>query len=252
MATIFCFTSTGNSLNVAKIIAGKIGGQIAPMRGERGEPVVCDDDVIGFVFPVYYWGLPRMVERFVEALRIENREAYVFSVVTYGGLTFGVHGQLERLLKPKGVDLRYGKNLKSVENYLPEFKVNDSEKLRRKSDEGANQIAEAIMRMERNRVYAPSFINRLGQKFLPDESSDRFFTVSTECTGCAICQKVCPADNITMDSGKPRFDGRCENCLGCLHACPATAIEWKDKTKGKARYRNAGVSLNELISLNNG
>ena len=247
MTKIFCFTSTGNSLQVAKIIAGKTGGEIVPMRGG---PAVCDDEAIGFVFPVYYWGLPRKVERFVESLRIENKEAYVFSVVTFGGLTFGVHGLLKQLLKAKGVDLHYGKNLKSVENYLPEFKANDSEKLRKKSDEGARRIAEAISRRERNMIFAPTFINRLGHRFLPDESSDRFFAVSPECTGCAICQKVCPVDNIVMDSGRPGFDSRCENCLGCLHACPETAIEWKNKTKGKARYRNAGVSLNELISLN--
>ena len=270
MTTIFCFTSTGNSLYAAKIIAEKTGGEVVPMRGDSadvtrhdehdehsgelvpmpGNPPVCGDEAIGFVFPVYFWGLPRMMERFVKDLRIEDKEAYIFSVATYGGATQGVHGILDRLLKPKGVALHYGKNLKSVENYLPEFKVNDSEAMRKKNDENARQIAEAVSRGERNRIYAPTFINKLSQNSYPDENSDRFFTVSPECTGCAVCQKVCPADNITMDSGRPLFNHTCENCLACLHSCPKCAIDWKNKTKGKARYRNPGISLDELISFN--
>ncbi len=52
MATIFYFTSTGNSLNAARRIAEAINAQILPMREEYA---VCDDDVIGLVFPNYYW-----------------------------------------------------------------------------------------------------------------------------------------------------------------------------------------------------
>ena len=248
MATIFCFSSTGNSLYVAKGIAETIGGDIKPMRGDS---VVCEDEVIGFVFPVYFWGLPRLMERFIKSLTIENKEAYIFSVATYGGMAHGIHGLLERLLKPKGVKLSYGKNLKSVENYTPGYKVNDSEALRRKVDENLRKIADEIKSRKSNKIYAPSFINKLSYRFYPDENSDRFFSVAPTCTGCAICQKVCPANNIVLDAGKPGFGHKCENCLACLHNCPECAIDWKGKTKGKPRYRNAGISLNELISLNN-
>ena len=248
MATVFCFSSTGNSLYAAKGIAEKIGGEVVSMRRDSA---VCADDVIGFVYPVYFWGLPRLAERFIAGLKIENREAYVFSVATHGGMAHGLHGLLERLLNPKGVSLHYGKNLKSVENYTPTYKVNDSETLRRKVDEGILQIADAVKGRERNKIYAPTFVNRLIYSFYPDENSDRFFSVAPSCTGCAICQKVCPADNIAMDSGKPGFSHKCENCLACLHNCPECAIDWKGKTEGKTRYRNTGISLDELISFNN-
>ena len=249
MATIFCFSATGNSLYAAKTIAERIEGKVAPMRGDAP---ACDDAVIGFVFPVYFWGLPRQVERFVTDLHISSREAYIFSVMTYGGVAYGVHGFLDELLKVKGQNLHYVKNLKSVENYIPMYKVKESEALRQKVDEGLRQIADAIIRKEQNRVYYPSFINKLSRSQYPDNTSDRFFTVTPACTGCAICQKVCPVDNILMDAGKPNFSHKCENCLACLHNCPECAIDWKEKTEGKTRYRNAGVSLNELISLNTG
>ena len=65
------------------------------------------------------------------------------------------------------------------------------------------------------------------------------------------CQKVCPANNIEIKSGKLYFRHKCEHCLACVHNCPVQAINWKHKTDGKERYRNAGVRLNELILLNN-
>lgn|GEM_PF-5474137 len=51
MSTIFCFSSTGNSLYVAKSIAEKINADVLSMS----KPVTsCSDDVIGFVFPIYF------------------------------------------------------------------------------------------------------------------------------------------------------------------------------------------------------
>jgi formate hydrogenlyase subunit 6/NADH:ubiquinone oxidoreductase subunit I len=212
--------------------------------------VKCEDDVIGFVFPVYFWGLPRMVERFVTEMQMVNNDAYVFAVATYGGKVYGSLGRLKRLLKQKGVTLNYGVNLKSVENYIPSYKVNDSEAFRKSIDENISKIAYAINNRESNRIQIFTSLNKLIYSFYPDENSDRYFKVEAACTGCATCQKVCPADNITVKSGKPSFQHRREHCLACVHNCPLHAIDWKQKTQGKERYRNAGIALNDLISFN--
>ena len=248
MATIYCFTSTGNSLYAAKKIAAKIDGKVMSMKG--GSAVTCTDDVIGFVFPIYFWGLPRLVERFISQIHIENKAAYVFAVATFGGVGPGVPGIVKKLLEPKGVPLNYGARLKMADNYIPMYKPKDSEELRKKIDENLAEIADAVSRKENSRIQACTFLNKLVYKSYPDERSDQFFTVSPDCTGCATCQKVCPANNISMDAGKPGFLHNCENCFACLQCCPVSAIEWKDKTKGKQRFRNAGITLDELISLN--
>lgn len=247
MATIFCFTSTGNSMYAAKKIAEKIGGKVLPMNNGR---VQAEDDIIGFVFPVYFWGLPRMVERFVTELRISNKDAYVFSVLTSGGPGFGVLGRLKELLREKGISLHYGTRLISVSNYLPEFEAKDSEAVRRRVDEKLVRITDAISSRRFKRIQAFTIINKMIYRIFPDESSDQYFTVGSTCTGCTICQQVCPAKNITIADGKPGFQHRCEHCLSCIHNCPAHAIDWKQKTQGKERYRNAGVSLNDLILFN--
>lgn len=82
VAVIYCFSGTGNSLYAANKISAEINAEVVNMKSV-GE---CDADVIGIVFPVYFWGLPKTVERFLGDIRITNKNAYIFAVITYGGL----------------------------------------------------------------------------------------------------------------------------------------------------------------------
>jgi ferredoxin len=246
MARIYCFTSTGNSLYAAKQIAGEINGVVLPMNSI---PTTCDDNIVGFVFPVYFWGLPRIVARFLSEIQISGKETYVFAVLTSGGPVFGVRGLLKKLLKLKGITLQYSTGLVSVTNYLPKNTVNDSEERRRKSDENLRRIIGEIKNRTANHASSFTAINSLIYKIFPNENSDRHFTVSEKCTGCSTCQKICPVNNIVMENGRPYFQNQCEHCLGCLHGCPAAAIDWKQKTQGKQRYRHPNIGLDELISF---
>jgi len=248
MATLYCFTSTGNSLYTAKALAEKLSGKVLPMHRRTAQ---CDDDVIGFVIPNYFWGIPRMVERFISEMQITNKTAYVFAVLTCGGPGFGELGNVRTLLSAKGIRLSYGVRLVSVTNYLPEYTPRDSEAIRQKVDGGITSIADAVNNRKSNWISASSFINKLIHNAYPNESCDQHFTVAPICTGCMTCQKVCPANNITMYEGKPTFQHKCEHCLACLHHCPVHSIDWKQKTQGKERFRNAGITLDELIAFNN-
>ena len=251
MAVVFCFTSTGNSLYTAKKLAEQIGARVVPMNSvSLNSSVGYDDEVIGFVYPVFFWGLPRLAARFVSEMRIENKNAYIFAVATYGGAVQGANGMLNDLLKAKGTHLSYAVNLKCVENYIPKYKLNDSEELRTKVDAGISEIAASIKNLESNKIESYTIMNKLIHRFLPDDRSDRYFVVAPSCTGCMTCRKVCPAANIEMKEGKPAFLGNCEHCLACLQHCPAHAINWKNKTQGKNRYRHFAVKLDDIISFN--
>ena len=249
MAKIYCFTSTGNSLSTARKLANEIGAEVLPMSQYSQKRAACADEVIGFVFPVYFWGLPRMVDIFIKEMEITNKSAYVFAVATCGGAVFGVLGRLKELLEAKGIRLQYGTYLVSVSNYLPEYTAKDSESLRNKIDAGISIIADAVKNRESNRMLAFTFLNRLLYRAYPNKQSDQYFTVGGACTACGICQRVCPAKNITIMNGKPEFLHKCEHCLACLHNCPAHAIDWKKKTQGKERYRNVDVSVDEVIAF---
>jgi Protein involved in ribonucleotide reduction len=59
---VFYFTATGNSLYVAKRIGGKLYSIPQMIKEHKYE---FEDDAIGFVFPCYVFGLPRLVRDFV-------------------------------------------------------------------------------------------------------------------------------------------------------------------------------------------
>ncbi|MDP4095123.1 MAG: EFR1 family ferrodoxin, partial [Bacillota bacterium] len=79
---IFYFSGTGNSLKVSRDIAEQLGNtSIIPIDTLFNKEVDLNCDCIGIVFPVYMWGVPRIVKEFIKKI---NTEKYVFAVATYG------------------------------------------------------------------------------------------------------------------------------------------------------------------------
>ena len=66
---------------------------------------------------------------------------------------------------------------------------------------------------------------------------DRPFTVSNSCTGCGLCESLCPMNNITVREGKPVWKGNCTHCMACICHCPQEAIEYGRASVGKPRYK---------------
>ncbi len=248
MAKIFCFSSTGNSLYIAKKLAEGIGADILPMN-RPGQ--ICEDGTIGFVFPAYFWGLPKLVDTFLRTLQITNKQAYIFTVITYGGIIYGVEGRVDNLLQQKGLRLHYGNKIKSVENYILYYKTNSNDPLHKRVDHDIESILPAIKNRVHSKIQKYSVINHMMYRFYPARKGDcdKGFTVSGQCTGCGICQKVCPVSNIIVAGKHPLYQHNCEHCLACIHACPTHAIDWKKSIKDRVRYLNPHVNIKELISL---
>lgn len=248
MAKIFCFSGTGNSLYAAKKIAAAIGAAVRNMRvfGEY------DDEIIGFVFPTYFWGLPKTVENFLEKIRITDKNAYVFSVTTYGGFSHGVNGSVSALLEKQGVKLSYSAKVKMVENYLPGFNANDSDALWEKSDKRLGDIIGDISNRRENSTAAYTIFNKIAQRAYPANNAGKCAANFTArgCKSCGLCEKICPNGNITLVGGQLKFGDKCELCLACLNVCPVNAIDYGKSTRGKKRYKCRKVSADELIEFN--
>ena len=246
MNTIFCFSGTGNSLYAAKKIAEEINAEVANMKS-GGE---CNADVVGVVFPVYFWGLPKTVERFLGDIRITNKNSYIFTVITIGGLAGGTDGAVNELLKKQGVKLSYSAKVRMVRNYLPEFKVNDSKALWKKIDRRLDRVISDIKRRAVSRILPYNAFNKAMHKNYPPLKNDcgKLFTVK-DCRHCGTCARFCPNNNITMENGLPKFGSNCELCFGCIHICPAEAIDYGRATRGKKRYKNRKISSKEIIDF---
>ena len=81
---IYYFSGTGNSYKVAAQLAQSTSTKLADMSSVAVDVPVCDDAVVGFVLPVYAWGLPVFVEQFVKSLPRGVRHKYVYAVLTCG------------------------------------------------------------------------------------------------------------------------------------------------------------------------
>ena len=83
--TIFYYTGTGNSLWVARELAGRLGEtELVAIANHRDGLEAVDSKIIGVVFPVHMWGVPAPIIRFVRTLN-RLQPDYVFAVAVDEG-----------------------------------------------------------------------------------------------------------------------------------------------------------------------
>ena len=94
---IFCYSGTGNCLDLAKNIAKGLGDtDIIMMRRAPVKTDVTDAERVGFIVPCYGGGLPGDVESYLDSIKI-SPSAYTFAVGQYAGyLGCGLHKINER------------------------------------------------------------------------------------------------------------------------------------------------------------
>ena len=245
--TVFYFTATGNSLAVAKAI----GGTLHSIPQVIGEEKRYRDDTIGVVFPVYNWGLPRMVRKFLQSEAFDA--PYIFAVGTYG---FACGKCMENIQAVASRPFDYTASIRMADNFIPGF---DQRKEaagfgKRHVAENLTQIVAEINACTRSLDRA-HLLQRLAHPLIAaseakniDSSKAKRFRIDEKCTLCGICAKVCPAGNLAV-TDRVRPASRCEGCLACVHLCPQNAVH-VPREKNEARWRNPDVTLGEIIAAN--
>lgn len=250
---IFYFSATGNSRYAAERAAAA-GERVVSLRDAvRGRSFIYDvsrEERIGFIFPVYFQGLPSIVRFFLKKLELTGyREQYIYTVMTCGQWTGNAADQLRDLLKEKGLTLFTEFAVPMVDNYVPAVHVPDEEQIARILDH-ADDVIDEICRAIRakgigdyNRLHgpAPALQNVMYSAYAHGRST-KPFVVTDHCIGCGLCQEICPCGAILISGGKPAWvKPKCVRCLACLHRCPAQAIHWKKADEDNGRYYNPRV-----------
>lgn len=253
---IFYFSATGNTLVAVRELAEKLGDtELVPIAALAGKSYDISGLDVGIAFPVYAGLMPKIVKSFVQGLPVEDGQ-YFFGVCTCGGMAFGALEQLDRELRRKGVSLALGTVLAMPSNYLPFGEAPGEIKQRKLFEKVSARISEAAERVKNKRqgkiehsIFPVNLISCLCERFFMKNfyKEAEKFAADASCTGCGLCEKLCPVGNITMKDGHPSWDGKCELCYGCINWCPVTAIDCGRMTKGKKRYHHPAVKAEDII-----
>ena len=252
---IFYFSSTGNSKIVADELAKILQDtEVINIARVFNDKVELNAERIGFVFPIYAWGVPRMVRDFLAKLNFAGKE-YIFAVATYGGFIGSTLFQFRKLVKKQQGQLAAGMSVQLPGNYIVGYGARSEEvqnELFKQKDAKLQEIAAVIQKaavgMMEKSTLPLNLLGKLAYLFGSKNfvTADKNFWVEDTCINCGLCAKLCPRDNIAVVNSKRQWKGNCEQCLACIQWCPKEAIQYKQVTKNRKRYRHPAVKAKDL------
>ena len=256
-ATIYYFSATGNSLWIARSLArGLDPCELVPMaRIWRCEHIRAPAGAVGFVFPMYFYGIPDIVERFLTRFEPDSAD-YLFAVVTRGGAAGCSLQRVGDLLAARGRELDVGfyvdmpGNLITLHDALPKDK---QQKVLAEAERKVGKIIGVIARRgrkgERDKPLVKKIALGKNRSFLEGvHGKDAAFNVDRDCISCGFCARICPMENILMAAGRPHWQHQCQQCLACLNWCPKGAIQYRRRTEGRKRYHHPEVTFKDIES----
>ena len=266
---VLYFTGTGNCLYVARQLAGKEGKILSIPQLMSKKQFEIEADEIGLVYPIYGHMPPYMVREFIKKAQLKAE--YKFAVLTYGMRKCNAVEIWDGISRKAGNVFDYIGTIVMVDNWLPNFDMNDQMKIDKHIPENLAKITsdlsnrrrwhEPVTQEEREQHEGFMSLSGLDPEVGFLMKADRSFRVTDDCIHCGICTYVCPRGNYELTGQGVKMQGDCEFCFACIQNCPQRAIQFKKNEDGtwpdgseknpNARYRNENVSLMELKLANN-
>ena len=247
---VLYYSATGNTQFIAKQLARRLEDEavnLLPRIRKQDFSELHSEKPFVICAPVHVCEPPRFLVAYLMATPLSG-SPMVYFVFTSGGFA-GISSSVGKLIaKKKGMLYMGCKELKMPRNYPLSKKypmLSDKENLERLRG-AAKEIpgtADCIlcgrkMKGGRHVTFAEKLItmpfNPIWNKF---RHSTKGFYTTDSCIGCGKCAGLCPLNRITMEKGRPKWEGNCSHCMACLANCPFEAIEYKGRTEGKPKYR---------------
>lgn len=243
---IFYFTGTGNSLYAAQKLQESSQEKLVDIgetvRSRKFTYETAPGEKVGFVFPVYFWGLPNIVSWFIKKLELTGSEPeYTYALLTCGNSVGGADQMLRRELETAGYRLDTVFTLKMPDNYVLMLDIPSEEE--QKSILDAAEIELEKIKEAVNSCSPEGYTSGIREKLLSTAAYSLYrhgrktakFYTDDRCVGCGACAKRCPCNAIAMVDGKPIWvKDRCIHCLACTNRC--SAIQYGKGTVERERY----------------
>lgn len=243
------YSGTGNTRYVAETLSKQLDEPLYSVTSSDPASLSFSGKSLGFLFPIYSWGVPPIVLDFIHHLNdrfIKDIKGLdVWMCCTCGDETGKAPEMFIKALRKKGIIAKGAWSVIMPNNYvlLSGFDIDPIDVQRRKLDAvlpRLNEIADKIRSgiMERDVVTGsfPALRSAVYPLFVRFGINPDKWTASDACISCAKCVEVCPADNIRIEKGRPVWDANCLSCCACYHYCPSHAIRYGKATRGKGQY----------------
>lgn len=252
------FTGTGNSLkvlNVCNTIFNKNGDVTHISEVSVHETSIPECDILGFCFPVYAFGIPRICFKYLKGIKRFKTKQKVFVLITAGDSDESgcAINECEKILKKKNCEIIHSVIIQMPINWTtspkPPFPppMDEAIEIIKEGVVKATQIAFDILAGKRKH-HKFNYPKRYSKfkfyyeywlfKYLGVQNMWRLFKVYDTCNGCQLCAKICPTSSISIRNKKPCWSKTCEQCMRCVNFCPTESIYQSQggDTKGKNRY----------------
>ena len=252
--TIYYFSGTGNSLQVARKLS-QLMDETTIHAISNTTNMDISAEVIGFVFPVYLWGVPDIVLQFIEKIKNGIHDKYFFAVATYKSQPGDVIGQLQRKMRKQGGRLSAGFTVPMPGNNIIFYDLESIPVQESKLNGCQSKLSEIAQSIKSRQNILPTV--PIIERFLYTgllhsvltstfHKSDRQFWIESVCNSCGVCAKVCPVANIKLTDGHPEWQHNCQQCLACINLCPSKAIKYGKTTRNRKRYINPAIGITDL------
>jgi ferredoxin/flavodoxin len=236
-AIIYVFSGTGNTRAAADFIAEALVRRgVETDVWEARVPLFKAPDPNGydmalFGYPVYAYNSPRFFLRFVKTLpEVKGMQAFIFKT---SGEPFRMNNvssrALVRILRKKGFVPMLEHHLLMPYNIMFRYRDALAKQMYLHTKDMAEVVADGISagaaQKFRDNPFAVLLMYILRVQWFGAWLNGPLIHVKKSfCTGCGLCVKVCPASNVKMSGGYPRFGSRCTMCMGCAFLCPKDAV----------------------------
>lgn len=239
---IFYFSGTGNSKYVAASMTDKELVSIGDANKNREYKYdIKEDEAVGFVFPVYYEGVPKPVLEFVRNMELNGSIAYLYCILTHGGGPGGAGTMLRQELSKKGLTLDACFDVIMPSNYIMFSDLKPDGILQERLHNAPRLVADIKASVDNRERSLPSWtkldeVLTASMTFLCEKDMPvKKFYADGKCTGCGMCAKECPAGLIQMENGRPKWtEDKCVRCMSCLKCAH---VQYGRATKNRRRYR---------------
>lgn len=242
---ILYFSGTGNSHYIARMLAEELGENNPVDIASAPDHIDLDHEQVIWVFPIYSWGVPPVVLRYMESVTINGSWRH-WMVCTCGDDIGLAHRQWRKAITNRDWDAggSFSVIMPNTYTLMRGFDVDSDAIIRRKLNAAAARVREIAVCMMQGREPDDVTTGRFAKIksriiypwFVKHAMSPKPFHATDACNGCGTCARSCPLHNIDMDARHPSWGNNCALCLRCYHICPTHAVAYGRATKGKGQY----------------